>query len=80
MKTTSNIIEQLFHEGTVFVCAHRVTFFYRIPSVVSTDIKNRLTEAAEKRAKEQIVEGCLQGELNYENDEIQARGWWMIEN
>lgn len=61
MTTKSTHIEQLFHEGSVFVCAHRVPFFYRIPGVLYNDIKQRLTQEAESRAKSQIIKGYVQG-------------------
>ena len=69
------------HEGTVHVCAHRVSFYYRLPPRIRIpqETLDRMTEEAEERAKSQIVEGYIEGELNYENDWIQAGGWWRIE-
>ena len=70
-----------FHEGTVHVCAHNVSFYYRLPprKHVSQETLDRLNEEAEERAQSQITEGYVQGELNYETEEFQARGWWKIE-
>lgn len=73
--------KQRVHEGICYVCAHRVSFFYRIPknTRVSVTLIARLNEEAEERAKSQIIEGYVEGELNYEDDKFQARGWWKIE-
>ncbi|MBE3144535.1 MAG: hypothetical protein IMZ61_11520 [Planctomycetes bacterium] len=71
-----------FHEGSTQVCAHRVSFYYRLPPRVriSKDELFRMTEAAEERAQECIVQGYVQGELNYETERVQATGWWRIDN
>lgn len=70
-----------FHEGTTNVCAHRVAYYYRLPPRVriSKDELFRMTEAAEERAQEMIIQGYVQGELNYETDRFQSTGWWRIE-
>jgi len=68
-------------EGEVHVCAHRVPFYYRLPRRIHFD-QHRLDcmkEAAEERAKSQIIEGYVEGELNYETEKFQATGWWRIE-
>jgi hypothetical protein len=69
-----------FHEDTFHVCAHRVSFFYRLPPRIRIpqETLDRMTEEAEERAKSQIIEGYVQGELNYEDDKFQAGGWWKI--
>jgi hypothetical protein len=69
-----------FHEGTCHVCANRVSFFYRLPPRIRIpqETLDRMTEEAEERAKSQIIEGYVQGELNYEDDKFQAGGWWKI--
>jgi len=71
-----------FHEGSTQVCAHNVTFYYRLPARVriSKDELFQMTEAAEERAQECIVQGWISGELNYETDRFQATGWWRINN
>jgi hypothetical protein len=71
-----------FHEGSTQVCAHKVSFYYKLPPRVkiSKDELFRMTEAAEERAQECIVQGFVQGELNYETDRLQATGWWRINN
>jgi hypothetical protein len=73
--------KQRVHEGVVHVCAHRVLFFYRLPKYtkVSVSLIGRLNDEAEERAKSQIIEGYVQGELNYEDDKFQAGGWWKID-
>jgi len=69
-------------EGTAKVCCHRVSYFYRLPKHkrVSTELKARMYDEAEARAKECIIDDCNQGELNYETDNFQATGWWKINN
>jgi hypothetical protein len=71
-----------FHEGTTNVCAHRVAYYYRLPPRVriSKDELFRMTEAAEERAQEMIIQGYVQGELNYETDRLQSTGWWRIDH
>jgi len=70
------------HEGTVHVCAHNVSFWYRGPAPITEELKERLNNEAEERARECINEECVQGELHYmtpDNKEIQYSGWWKIE-
>lgn len=69
------------YEGTVHVCAHRVPFYYRLPPRIHirAETLDRMKEEAEERAKSQIIEGYVQGELNFETEELQATGWWRIE-
>jgi len=78
---TATKTKQRVHEGTVHVCAHTVSFFYRLPSRVriSGETKTCMTQEAEDRAKSQIIEGYVQGELFYVDDRIDAGGWWKIE-
>jgi hypothetical protein len=68
-------------EGTVHVCAHTVPFYYRLPTRIHfpQETLDRLKEEAEDRAKSQIIEGYVEGELNYETEKFQAGGWWRIE-
>ena len=70
-----------FHEGVIHVCAHRVSFFYRLPPKkrISTDDLSRMTMGAEERAQECISQGYVEGELNYQTEKFQATGWWTIE-
>ena len=72
--------KQRIHEGTAHVCAHRVSYFYRLPKFkrVTPVLKERMDQEAEERAKSQIIEGYVQGELNYETENFQAQGWWSL--
>lgn len=70
-------------DGEVSVCAHRVSFWYDIGERELTDeLRERLGEEAESRAKECIIEGCISGELNclYDDgsEDAEIRGWWDI--
>ena len=70
--------------GTVEVCAHRVSFWYDLEGHrLSSRLEIALTDAAEARAKECIIEGCVAGELNcyyvFNNKkDAEIRGWWEI--
>lgn len=67
------------YEGTVHVCAHTVKFNYwgTIDPYQDTDeLKTQLDEEAESRARTQIVENYVEGELNYETHNLQLSGWW----
>lgn len=69
-------------EGTVQTCHHYVAFWYDIENIPrSTEMVERLTEAAEERAKEMIIEGYHSGELNCTVNERheEVRGWWEID-
>lgn len=74
------------HEGTVNVCAHYVKYRYWDFEAEPTDeLRERLEEAAEDRAKELIIDGYHSGELNclYVSDdgaEEEIRGWWEIDH
>ena len=43
------------------------------------DLQTRLRDEAEERAKTCIIEGYVEGELNYEDEDSSYRGWWQIE-
>lgn len=72
------------YTGTVEVCCHTVDFSYHgfDPCVLSEEDRERLTEAAEERAKQCIVEGCHQGELCHAvglgEETVEFRGWFWI--
>jgi hypothetical protein len=38
-----------------------------------------MKDLTEDRVKSQIIEGYVEGELNYETEKFQATGWWRIE-
>jgi hypothetical protein len=66
------------YEGSVDVCAHHVTYYFDCPREVG-DLAKSLDEEAESRARAMIQEGYISGELNYESEEVNCRGWWQIE-
>jgi hypothetical protein len=76
MSTTK---DEVAYCGMVHVCCHPVTFWYEGPQPISTPLEIYLTDEAERRAKECITQGYNQGELNYENNDVNYRGWWKIE-
>ena len=68
-------------QGNVKVCAHDVRFNFSgtiKPDQDTDELKTLLTEEAETRAKTCIVEDYVEGELNYETDDLQLSGWWTI--
>ena len=72
--------DPIVFEGTVNVCAHRVSYWYQGDKPLSPQIIERLESEAEERAKSQIIEGYVQGELHYETDEVSYTGWWRIDD
>lgn len=70
--------------GCVNVCAHNVDFrYWDFMANLTDELETELTEHAEERAQDCIVEGYQSGDLNYlyvnakgEGEEI--RGWWEI--
>lgn len=76
-----------YFEGCVNVCCHEVSFWYDLGDLELTDeLRDALTEEAEKRATFCIVDGCSSGDLNclymdHENDgqDYEVLGWWKIE-
>lgn len=72
-------------EGTVETCCHRVAFrYWDFRAVLTDELQQRLTEDAEERAKQCIIEGCHSGDLNClyitpTGRELEIRGWWEIE-
>ena len=75
-------------EGISDICAHRVKWSYFGNEHIDIDeitkeIRERLESGAEERAKEIIIEGCAQGELNtvivVDDKDYEVRGWWKIE-
>lgn len=67
------------HEGTMTICAHMVSFWYKGNCPVSEDLATSLDNEAESRARECISENCVQGELLYEDEKCAFSGWWKIE-
>ena len=72
-------------DGIIEVCCHQVEWWYDMDDLKLTDeIKERLEKEAEDRAKSQINEGMVCGELNclYHGDEapggVEIRGAWEI--
>jgi hypothetical protein len=77
---SSKAKETSHFEGEVSVCAHRVTFrYWDFKCELTDEVKELLEEGAEERAKECIIEGYVEGELNTVVDEEEVRGWWEID-
>ncbi len=85
-KNIGDIMETV--QGTSKVCAHRVKWSYfgneHIDiGEITEEIRERLESGAEERAKEQIIEDYVQGELNtvivMDDKDYEVRGWWKIE-
>lgn len=74
------------YEGTIEVCAHRVTFRYWDFELELTDeLKHVLEQEAEDRAKHSINEGyhsgelnCLYGDHEHDGESSEIGGWWEI--
>lgn len=71
-------------KGDVHVCAHRVAYSYwGIEGEITDELKERLEQEAEERAKSQINEDFVGGELNcifdFGEGETEIRGWWKID-
>jgi hypothetical protein len=72
-------------EGTASVCAHTVDFrYWDFEAEVTPELEEELTEHAEQRAQECIIEGYHSGELNClyvsdDEEEEEIRGWWEIQ-
>jgi hypothetical protein len=69
-------------EGSVKVCAHEVSYWYDGEHPISDSLKKEMEEHASERAKGCIVEGYIQGELNFidSHTEHEYGGWWKIED
>jgi hypothetical protein len=75
--TRKNIVD-----GTVEVCCHRVSYWYEVPKRKQTEeLREKLEEASEERARECINDECSSGELCFYDTEaeLEYRGWWTIE-
>jgi len=68
-------------EGKSSICAHTVSWSYEVHDLEETEeLRNRLEEEAESRAKEMIIIGNNCGELNcLWMGEVEIRGWWQID-
>jgi len=69
------------HEGTIEICAHRVSYSYwSSPVEITDEVASLLEEEAESRSKALITEGYRAGELNCLVNDHEVRGWWEIES
>ena len=85
MKTKTD--RQTF-EGEIETCCHYVSFrYWDFYHELTPELEAELTEHAEERAKQCIIEGCSSGELNCYHIiqegprkfwEEEIRGWWEI--
>ena len=66
------------HQGEITVLAHIISFRWSGEQKITSEMQEALTELAENRAKECIIEGYVSGELIYDNDNLFYRGWWEI--
>jgi hypothetical protein len=67
------------YKDYVHVCAHNIYFYFNLPRDITEEEKSFLKTEAEDRAQSQIIEGYVEGELNYESETLSCRGWWRIE-
>lgn len=70
-------------DTTAVICAHRVVIrYWDFDTELTDELKERLTEEGERRAKACITEGYVSGELNCLNPETEEEiyGWWEIED
>ena len=72
-------------KGSVNVCAQQVAFRYEdIKTVLTSDLKKRLTITAEEEAEAMITLGGFRGELRLDYTDADAGieediyGWWGI--
>jgi hypothetical protein len=79
-RVQANAVNQFTHEGSVSCCAHHVTYYFHCPKEPDEALVKDLDEHAEARAREMIEQDYHSGELNYETDEINCRGWWQVED
>lgn len=81
MSTATKLCDKgLTVDGIVEVCAHRVSWWFRGGQPIGEELRARLEEEAESRAKYGINEGYVSGELCYDDSEYgEYIGWWTIE-
>jgi hypothetical protein len=71
-------------EGELETCCHRVSWWFDVPTrkrltdANLDEIKERLYESAEERAKECIIDGCHSGEICCYITDDDYRGWFGI--
>jgi hypothetical protein len=67
-------------EGTFEnICAHQVCYFFKSSKTITPEMEELLDEHAEERAKSLIIDGCVEGELYYQDHlENEYSGWWKI--
>lgn len=73
--------------GEATVCAHEITFYYKdFKAVLTDDLKKKLQDEAEEKAKTDLNENTVSGELNclYVHPDTQKdeeiRGWWQLKS
>jgi len=68
-------------EGKCEACCHTVSYWLQGDAPINEDLKREMAEHAEERAKDCIINGVPQGELNFIDNGTQNEytGWWKIE-
>jgi arginine utilization protein RocB len=81
INTKSVLPEEYSVDGTVNVCCHNVSWWFKSPSEISDSLKKEMETEAEERAKSQLIEGYQEGELCFldTSTETEYRGWWSIQ-
>ena len=73
-------------DGVIEVCCHRISYWWDMDGVEidpaeysDEEVRERLQEEAESRAKTCLTDGCSSGELCCVIGETELHGWWGIE-
>ena len=78
-KKTKATPKEYHYEGITSTLAHSIFFWFHGDKRMSAAMKKRLKVTAQLRARECIMDGYVEGELNYEDEWYNYRGWWKIQ-
>ena len=67
------------YEGTIIANSHIIAFRYWSDYNFPEELCEELNKEAESRAKEMTAENYTSGELKYEDEDYNIRGWWEVE-
>jgi hypothetical protein len=66
------------YNGITYILHHDISWFFKGDFTLTKDLRKELEDEVISRVPDCIIEGYSEGELTFENEDIQIRGGWHI--